>query len=359
MSNQFSLPQDTTTMPPLPAAGESGPQVCAVVQLYLAILDDLQPEQVQALLAHVSTCSGCAGVHGLMQQTTSLVSLLPDSSPSVRVDQAVMAAISARYSKLSTVGTQTGDVEDERHPTVIGQARGREGKSVGVFASRKIRRPVSIALSVAMIAAVLLLVLTATFHFPGGTTPSAQAFSLPKNLTWNGYVLYHSETRIDAQGERFVINSYHDMATGRIHVETVMDSSMDVVAIGDVQSMLGLDMMHRVAQWGASAWGVDETMFDLAQLRSDLVTKHAVYLDTDMFRGQPVYRIRCSNGLVLLLDMRYEPVNVLRGALGPGTGDPVYDTLAFMPSSQVSTSMWNMTVPPGFRMGRLPSHPRA
>jgi hypothetical protein len=357
MSDQFSLPQDATTMPPLPTTGESGPQVCAVVQLYLAILYDLQPEQVQALLAHVSTCPECASVQHLMQQTTSLVSRLPDSSPSVRVDQAVMSAISARHSKPSPVGTQLGDVEDGRHPTVIGQARGREGKPVGVFASRKIRRPVSIALSVALLAAVLLLVLSATLHFPGGTTPSAQAFSLPKNLTWNGYVLYHSETRIDAQGERYRIDSYHDLVTGRIHVETIMDSSMDVVAIGDAQSMLGLDMMHHVAQWGASAWGVDETMFDLAQLRSDLATRQAVYLDTDTFYGQPVYRIRCSNGLVLLLDMRYEPVNVLRGALGPGTGDPIYDALTLMPSSQVSTSMWNMTVPPGFRMGTLPAKP--
>ncbi len=142
MSDHFSLPQDqdTTTMPPIPEAGESGPHVCAVVQLYLAILDDLQPEQVQELLAHVRICPECASVQRLMQQTTSMVSRLPDSSPSVRVDQAVMAAILARKSK--TAPERTKEVEQERKP-------------IGVFASRKIRRPVSIALSVALIAALL------------------------------------------------------------------------------------------------------------------------------------------------------------------------------------------------------------
>src|SRR5580700_10024459 len=101
MSDQFSLPhdQDTTTMPPIPSAGERGPNVCAVVQLYLAILDDLQDEQAQVILAHVRACPECASVQRLMQRTTSIVSRLPDSSPSARVDQAVMAAISARKSK--------------------------------------------------------------------------------------------------------------------------------------------------------------------------------------------------------------------------------------------------------------------
>ncbi len=83
----------------------------------------------------------------------------------------------------------------------------------------------------------------------------------------------------------------------------------------------------------------------------------ATFLDKDMFRGQAVYRIRCSNGMVLLLNMQYEPVNVLRGAVGPGTGEPVYDSLDMMPSSHVAGEMWDMRVPAGFKMGALPGKP--
>jgi hypothetical protein len=58
-----------------------------------------------------------------------------------------------------------------------------------------------------------------------------------------------------------------------------------------------------------------------------------------------------------LLDMHYMPVNVLRGAVGPGTGRPMYETLQLLSHSQVSDSMWNMSVPPGFQMGTLPTKP--
>src|SRR5258708_21651576 len=37
---------NNTDLPPVPRAGESGPQVCTTIRLYLAILDDLSPEQV-------------------------------------------------------------------------------------------------------------------------------------------------------------------------------------------------------------------------------------------------------------------------------------------------------------------------
>ena len=102
---------------------------------------------------------------------------------------------------------------------------------------------------------------------------------------------------------------------------------------------------------------VDETPFNLAQLRSDMSANRATYLDKDTFHGQAVYRIRCPDGLVLLLSMNYQPVNVLRGAVGPGTGEPVYDTLRLMPASDISSSMWDMRVPAGFRMGTLPPKP--
>ena len=131
-------------------------------------------------------------------------------------------------------------------------------------------------------------------------------------------MLYHSETRIDAHGLRYYVNCYHDLGSDSMHVETLMPDHLDVIAVGNHHAMLGLDMMHHVAQWGANDWSVDETAFDLAELRSDLDAHRAVYLDQDVFQGHNVYRIRARNGLVLLLDMHYMPVNVLRGAIGPG-----------------------------------------
>ncbi len=80
-------------------------------------------------------------------------------------------------------------------------------------------------------------------------------------------------------------------------------------------------------------------------------------LGTEQFHSQEVYRIRCSNGLTLLLNMQYKPVNVLRGAVGPGTGSPVYNTVQLLPSSKVPGDMWNMSVPTGFKMGSLPAKP--
>ena len=127
--------------------------------------------------------------------------------------------------------------------------------------------------------------------------------------------------------------------------------------VGDQQAMLGKDMLHHVAQWGADAWAVDDSMFDLAELRHDLQTKAAVYLDKENYRDQEVYRIRCKDGLVMLLDMDYRPVNVLEGAVGPGIGEPMYDTLKLMSISELPDSMWDMSVPAGFQMGTLPAKP--
>ena len=160
-----------------------------------------------------------------------------------------------------------------------------------------------------------------------------------------------------ADGAPCHIDTYHDLGTGRMHVETVMDNTLDVVAVGDEHAMLGKDMMHHVAQWGAMAWSVDDSAFDLAQLRFALQTKSAVYLGKSRFHGQDVYRIRNQNGLVLLLDMRYKPVNLLRGAGSSGTGEPMYNVFKLMPVSQVSASMWDMRIPAGFHMGALPQRP--
>ena len=360
-TSHFPLPDDNTMMPPMAKAGESGPQVCAVVRLYLAIIDDLPPEQARLVLQHVQTCADCAGEQRLMQQTTRVFASLPASMPSPHVDQAVMAAITARAngqkSLVGVLGRERGrdksgpygqnpvGVMDRGHDRSAGGSRKRGAFRWGAMAS------------VAM-AAMLLLAILASMHFSGGSiVPTPQAFILPANLSWNGYVVYHSETMIASNGERYSVNTYHDLGSGHIHVETVMPGSLDVVAVGDGHMMLGLDMMHHVAQWGANNWSVDESAFDLAQIRSDMEAHRATYLDTDTFRGQAIYRIRCSNGLVLLLNMHYQPVNVLSGAAGPGTGEPMYDTLMLMPLSHVSDSMWDMNVPSGFHMGTLPAKP--
>jgi hypothetical protein len=209
------------------------------------------------------------------------------------------------------------------------------------------------------VAAVLVLATLAGTYLVGNSMLPApqQAFVLPANLSWTSYVLYQAETRLDKKGERYHISSYYDLRNGQMHVETVQGDTLDVVAISGSHETLGMDEMHHVAQMGADEWMVDESMFNLSQLHRDMQAKRAVYLGTDEFKGQKVYRIRCANGLVLLLDMHYLPVNVLRGAVGPGTGEPIYDTLQFLSHAQVSESMWNMRVPAGFHMGRLPEKP--
>ena len=228
--------------------------------------------------------------------------------------------------------------------------RGRAALAAGALKSRAVKTAASVALAV-----VLLLALFTTIHFSG--SPTTQAFRLPSNLSWSSYVLYHSETRIDAHGLRYYVNCYHDLGSDSMHVETIMPDHLDVIAVGNHHAMLGLDMMHHVAQWGANDWSVDETAFDLAELISLRRGDRHLFLDQDVFRGQAVYRIRTRNGLVLLLDMHYRPVNVLRGAIGPGTGEPIYNSLMLMPPSHVSSSMWNMNVPAGFHMGTLPKKP--
>src|SRR5438270_828207 len=92
-TDYLPLPLPDNDLPPLPRAGEYGPQVCETIQLYLAILDDLSPEQVQQVLEHVRICARCAAVQRLMQQTTRVITHLPASTPSMRVDQTIMAAI--------------------------------------------------------------------------------------------------------------------------------------------------------------------------------------------------------------------------------------------------------------------------
>jgi len=322
---------NNTDLPPVPRAGESGPQVCATIRLYLAILDDLSPEQVNQVFRHASICQACTAEYQLMNSTTHLVADLPTTTPSARVDAAIMAMTA----KTARNGAQSRKLVRPVRP----------------------RRRLTWLIGQLAVAAVLLIGLLTATHFIGLAPGGSQTFQLRPDLSWSGYVLYHTQTMTGANGMIYQVNSYHDLGTDRMHVETMVDGQLDVIAVGDQHTMLGKDMIHHVAQWGADAWAVDDSIFDLAQLRHDLQTKAAVYLNKDNFRGQEVYRIRYQGGLVLLLDMDYLPVNVLQGATGLGTGEPMYNTLELMPASQVAASMWDMSIPAGFQMGTLPAKP--
>ena len=325
---------EDTDLPPLPVRGDSGPQVCAVIQLYLALLDDLSPEQVQAVSRHLETCEHCTQELQRLQHTTRLVASLPTSLPSARVDQAILAALAAH---------QEEQVQSQMHP---------------FWSPGRMKRRARLRLlgQLAAAAVLMLAILTGIHLFslsPGAGSP----FALPANLSWSDYVLYHSRAGIAAGGTPYHVDTYHDLGTGRMHVETVMDDMLDVVVVGDERAMLGKDMMHHVAQWDATAWSVDDSAFDLAHLRNALQTRSAVYLGTGRFQRQEVYRIRYHNGLVLLLDMQYKPVNLLHGVEGSGTGESIYAVFKLMPVSQVPASMWDMSIPVGFHMGTLPQKP--
>jgi hypothetical protein len=321
-------------LPPLPRAGTSGPQVCAVVRLYLAVLDDVPAEQVQVVSEHVHTCAGCATEHRLMMQAASLAADLTEYAPPPQVDQAILAAINTWSSV---------------HP------------SERIHALRSSHRTAhtrrSFWLPGHVVAVALLLALLTAVHVLSASPAPPRAFALPVTLSWSEYVLYYSETKVGANGVRYRVNCYHDLGTGHMHVETSTGGGLDIIAVGDEQIMLGEDLVHHIAQWGANAWSVDDSLFNLTQLRHDLQTNRAVYEGMDRFEGQEVYRIRWKHGLVLLLDRRYQPVNVLRDGRGPGTGQPIYERLTLLPASQVPSTLWDTHVPPGFQMGRLPERP--
>ncbi|HLZ57146.1 MAG TPA: hypothetical protein VKR06_09380 [Ktedonosporobacter sp.] len=330
-----------TELPPLPPAGAIGSAICATMRLYISVLRDLPPEQVRVVLVHVQGCKTCSLEYQLASRTTQMVASLDSSVPSSHVDKAVMAAIAARK-------RHTGPVRlsEPARPLVLATAK----------PPRRRKLPVRLAGLVAA-AAVLLVAALLSAHL---LLPGSTAFALPANLSWNGYVLHHTQTVMSAGGEQYQIDAYHDMATDRMNVTTKMDGKMEVVVVQDEngKKMLGKDMMNNVAQWQPpDSWSVDDSMFDADALRGDLQAKRAVYQGIDAFKGQQVYRIGWSNGTALLLNMQYEPVNVLKDAKGPGTGTPVYDTIQLLQPSQVSDSIWDMSVPKNFKMGKLPPKP--
>jgi hypothetical protein len=266
-----------------------------------------------------------------MNSSTRLVGGLEVSSPSRRVDAAIMAL------QFDQHGMRTGKAV--KHAPL-------RGRSIKIISQ-----------AVVAIAAILLFMFLTATHFIAFAPSRGNAFALPANLSWSNYILYHSETRTAANGMVYHIESYHDLGSNHMHVETMADGQVDVVVVGDKQSMLGMDLLHHVAQWNADAWAVDDSLFDLTELRHELQTKSAAYLDKESFKGQEVYRIRCKDGLVMLLDMDYMPVNVLQGSSSSDMAKPMYDTLKLMPASEVSTSMWNMSIPSDFQMGTLPAKP--
>jgi hypothetical protein len=326
---------NNTDLPPLPAVGEHGPEVCTTIRLYLAVLPDVSTEQARVLFEHVRTCSDCAAELRLMTLATYLASPA-DMTPPPQVDQAIRAAIAERSSI--------------HFPEYLQALRSLQ--------SHHTLRNHRFLWLIGQVAAVVVLLTTLTVvYFLNDSLATLRAFALPASLSWSGYVLYYHETKMGANGMQYNVNCYHDLGTGHMHVETMARNDLDIVTVGDDQALLGEDLIHHIAQWNAYAWSVDDSMFNLAQLRSDLQAHRALYERTDVFHGQEVYRVRWKDGLVLLLNKHYWPVNVLRNAHGPGTGEPIYETLTWLKVSQVPSTLWDIRVPAGFRIGDLPEGP--
>lgn len=328
-------------LPPFPRLGEKGPQVCERVRFYLAIVDDLPFEQVRILSEHVKSCEKCSVEFQLLQRATRMVAALPASAPSARVDAAIMAALQNRQKSAgkSTQLHSPKQVPETPRPLV-------PPKRVA---------PRRRALTWTLAAALVVLLLTGGFFLRGMIFPAAQAFQLPSHLSWNGYVMHYTQTRVDAQGHSYQVEVYQDLGSNNMHIESTMPGKFDVVVVTDSSDMLGEDMMHHVAQEGngVANWAVDGSLFNLAGLRQDLADGHATYLGKGTYQGQAVYQIRVSGGQVLLLNMQYLPVNALSGANGSGAS--IYQTCALLLSAKVSDSMWDMHVQPGFQMGTLPA----
>ena len=69
--------------------------VCATVQLYLAVWNDLTPEQRRLVSNHLHQCEQCAHEQHLFRGVTRLIAHLPETQPSAQVDRAVFDAIAA------------------------------------------------------------------------------------------------------------------------------------------------------------------------------------------------------------------------------------------------------------------------
>ena len=338
----------TTYLPPLPPPESHNANICATIRLYLAVWNDLTPAQRDLVSAHIAICQRCTREQRLMNRVTVLITSLEESQPSQRVDMAVMAAIAAHSQRQQV----------RRSSSITAMHNGDELRR-----QRNMWNPLNNSfrsISILVAAAVVLLAVFSTTRFMK-QTPGV--FLLPSTLSWSAYILYHTQKETDEQGQVYHIESYHDLGSQRVHVETTQGNSLDVVYVGYMNAAmpsLAMDEIHHVATRNAAAWDINattESMFDLSELRHELQNQTAVYADEDRFHGQTVYRIRCKNGLMLLLDTHYHPVNVLAGAVGTGTGEPIFDNLQLLSKHGFDNSMWNMQVPSGFTMGALPAKP--
>lgn len=336
-------------LPPFPVLGAYGPQVCEAVRFYLALVDELPFEQVRILSEHVKGCEACAAEFRSLQQATRALATQPESAPSSRVDDAILNFLRTQQ-PAQAVERAFVQLHPEKHTAA----------QIPALPTRKrassTRRRVGV---LALVAALVVVVGLAAVFLRGLVLPASntQAFALPANLSWNGYVLHYTQTRTDARGKSYEVEVYQDLGTNQMHIESMMQGKFDVVVVTDQQNMVGEDMMHHVAQKGESVarWAIDGSAFNLSQLRQDLADQRATYLGESTFAGQQVYQIRTSNGQVLLLNMRYFPVNVLNATSSSGSVTPVYTLCELMQSAQVSDSMWDMQVPSNFHMGQLPA----
>lgn len=326
-----------TELPSLSAAFARGNISCAVVRPYLAIVEELPPDQAQIVMAHVQICPDCTLELQQLTQANRLIASLPVSGPSTRVDRAVLAAIAARGMQAPLV--RALPLDQQTH-------RGR---------SRKQGRVLSWTSALAVAA---VLALAATFLFHNLTSP-AEAFALPANLSWNGYVLHYNVEHANDSGSNYLMDCYQDLGKQNLHAETSKAGQWDIVLVGDQQSMLGKDMMHQVAQENIDGWDLCSPQFNLNSLRTAIQQKQSVYVGKRQFDGEDVYQIRNNNGLILLLNMDYRPVNALQpttvmsGSTAHTVYHPLYTQVDLMSSSQVENSMWDRSVPPRFHMGTI------
>jgi len=86
----------TTNLPPLPPRGALGPEVCATMQLYIAVLHDLSAEQARLVAEHIQTCQDCIREQRLTGWATTVVASLETSAPSPRA-----ARVSASLQRLT------------------------------------------------------------------------------------------------------------------------------------------------------------------------------------------------------------------------------------------------------------------
>lgn len=330
-----------TNLPSLSAAVARGKVSCAVIRPYLAVFEDLPPDQAQIVLAHVQTCQDCTLELQQFTRANRLVASLSAVAPSARVDRAVLAVIAARGEQARLAQElqqqqQTRLVRQRRPPRVLSWSGG--------------------------LAVAAVLVLAAIFLFRNIILPM-QAFAIPANLSWNGYVLHYNYEHANGSGTSYLMDCYQDLGQQKLHAETSMPGQWDIVLVGNQQSMLGKDMMHQVAQENVDGWDLCSPQFNLDSLRTAIQQKQDVYLGKSQFGGQDVYQIRNNNGLILLLDMDYRPVNALQptpsstGTTSHTVYRPLYTQVNLMPSSQVESNLWDRSVPPHFRMGTITSMP--